>query len=75
MLTGANNKFCGGAEISNFGKRSPGETTSFVKQGNAILNTLENGPKPVVAAISSFALGGGLEIAMVEFKSGSLLTL
>jgi enoyl-CoA hydratase/3-hydroxyacyl-CoA dehydrogenase len=36
----------------------------YVTKANDALLAIENGKKPIVAAISSFALGGGLELAM-----------
>lgn len=37
---------------------------SWVKTANELMNKIETGPKPVVAAINGFALGGGLEISI-----------
>ncbi len=50
--------FIAGADIGEFGK--PPKGTSLF----AIQNTMENSPKPVVAAIHGAALGGGLEVAL-----------
>jgi 3-hydroxyacyl-CoA dehydrogenase len=51
--------FIAGADISEFGK--PPRGPDF----NAVLNSIEQASKPVVAAIHGTALGGGLETALV----------
>ncbi|WP_447765389.1 3-hydroxyacyl-CoA dehydrogenase NAD-binding domain-containing protein [Sphingopyxis panaciterrae] len=51
--------FIAGADISEFGK--PPRGPDF----NAVLNSIEQATKPVVAAIHGTALGGGLETALV----------
>ena len=51
--------FIAGADISEFGKPPRGAPL------HAVLNDIENAPKPVVAAIHGTALGGGLETALV----------
>ncbi|MEQ1688953.1 MAG: enoyl-CoA hydratase-related protein, partial [Sphingopyxis sp.] len=51
--------FIAGADITEFGK--PPKGPDF----NALLNSIEAAPKPVVAAIHGTALGGGLETTLV----------
>ncbi|WP_077147556.1 3-hydroxyacyl-CoA dehydrogenase NAD-binding domain-containing protein [Sphingopyxis sp. KK2] len=51
--------FIAGADISEFGKAPRGPDF------NAVLNSIEQATKPVVAAIHGTALGGGLETALV----------
>ena len=51
--------FIAGADITEFGKAMTGPSLQEVQ------NTIENAPKPVVAAIHGTVLGGGLEVALV----------
>ncbi|MBB2150224.1 enoyl-CoA hydratase/isomerase family protein [Pedobacter gandavensis] len=66
LLTGAGPKaFVAGADISEFADYSGAEGEALAKNGqNQVFDAIENCPKPVVAAINGFALGGGLELAM-----------
>src|SRR5205085_9115055 len=58
VLTCAGRTFIAGADITEFGKppKPPGL--------HEVLVTMENSPKPIVAAIHGTALGGGLEVAL-----------
>ena len=65
ILTGAGDRaFCAGADIKEFPKVLDGDARSFVENIHDAVNTLDDLPKPTIAAINGFALGGGLEIAM-----------
>lgn len=73
ILTGAGDKaFVAGADISEMQNLRPQAALSFMEQGQETLRFIETMPKPFIAAINGFALGGGTEIAMacdVRFAS------
>jgi len=65
IITGAGEKaFVAGADISEFNNISIDEGKTLAGNGHEIFNLIENGPKPVIAAVNGFALGGGCELAM-----------
>lgn len=65
ILTGSGDKaFVAGADISEMKDLSEEEGKEFGLLGNKVFRRLENLDKPVIAAISGFALGGGCELAM-----------
>lgn len=64
-ITGAGPKaFVAGADISEFGGLNKEQAMALAKRGQDIFARIENSPKPIVAAVNGFALGGGCELAM-----------
>ncbi|PUE28289.1 3-hydroxyacyl-CoA dehydrogenase [Limnohabitans sp. JirII-29] len=60
VVTGHGKAFSGGADIREFG------TPKAIQEPNllSVISVLENSSKPVVAAVHSVAMGGGLELAL-----------
>ena len=65
ILTGAGHKsFVAGADIAEFVGLSHEEGKKVAQHGQDIFKQIENFPKPVIAAVNGFALGGGCELSM-----------
>jgi enoyl-CoA hydratase len=65
IITGAGQKaFVAGADISEFVGKSKEEGQAMSAFGHELFFRIASCPKPIVAAINGFALGGGCELAM-----------
>ena len=65
IVTGAGDRaFVAGADIAAMAKMSAVEGLEFSRLGHRVMQTFEDLPIPVIAAVNGFALGGGLELAM-----------
>jgi enoyl-CoA hydratase len=64
LVTGAGRAFVAGADIAELRAKSPPEAHELARRGQQIFRRFETSPKPVVAAVNGFALGGGCELAM-----------
>jgi 3-hydroxyacyl-CoA dehydrogenase len=60
VITGAGKAFSGGADIKEFGSPKAFQEPHLL----SLISVLENSPKPVVAALHSVAMGGGLELSL-----------
>jgi enoyl-CoA hydratase len=64
VLTGSGGKaFSAGADLAS-GPRAADEAASFRELGRRVVDRLETIPKPVLAAIRGWCIGGGFAIAM-----------
>ena len=65
VLTGAGPKaFVAGADIAQMRGLTPVQGRDFGQLGHRLMRRIETLPKPVIAMVNGFALGGGLEMAM-----------
>lgn len=56
--------FSTGADLKQFTQLGKQGTTHWIKKGHEVFNYIEHYPKPTVAVIKGYTLGGGLELAL-----------
>ena len=65
VVTGAGEKaFSAGADIRHMREASALEARAYAQRGHQTTSRIESFPKPVVAAVNGYALGGGCEMAL-----------
>ncbi len=65
IITGIGGKsFVAGADISEVAQLNELNGRKYAEIGQEVFRMIENAPKPIIAAINGYALGGGCELAM-----------
>lgn len=64
IVTGAGRAFVAGADISELEEVAGQSAEALAKVGQSVFDRFESSPKPIIAAVNGFALGGGCELAM-----------
>jgi enoyl-CoA hydratase len=65
VVTGAGDRaFSAGADIGHMREATALEARAYAQRGHHITTRVESFPKPVIAAVNGYALGGGCEFAL-----------
>ena len=64
VVTGTPHAFAAGAEIAEVAALTPLDAVRFSRFGQSVMQCIERFPKPIIAAIRGYCIGGGLDLAL-----------
>ena len=64
ILTGEGRAFVAGADIDDYLTMTLAQFSAFQRLGRSVMAQMEQLPRPIIAAVNGYALGGGFEIAL-----------
>jgi enoyl-CoA hydratase len=64
VITGSGHAFAAGADISEIAQLTPANAYEFSRLGQILFRAVERSPKPIVAAVRGYCMGGGLDLAL-----------
>lgn len=64
IVTGDGRGFMAGADIKEYAAQGDADFDAFQMRGRRMYAAIEDNPKPVIAAVNGFALGGGFELVL-----------
>ncbi|MFN8561524.1 MAG: enoyl-CoA hydratase/isomerase family protein [Anaerolineae bacterium] len=64
ILTGEGRAFVAGADIDDYLTMTLAQFSAFQRLGRSVMAQMEQLPRPILAAVNGYALGGGFEIAL-----------
>lgn len=64
IITGTEKAFAAGAEISELAQLTPTNAFEFSRHGQSVFGKIAQSPKPIIAAIRGYCIGGGLDLAL-----------
>jgi enoyl-CoA hydratase len=64
VITGTDRAFAVGAEILEIANLTPASAFEFSRFGQSVMRGIANSPKPILAAIRGYCIGGGFDLAL-----------